>query len=81
MKNSVKTQEVFIEEVFNASIKRVFEAWTDPEKLMKWYAPDGCSIHFKKIEIRKKHKKFSLKKSLMQALKVFLKLGQTLKNL
>ena len=51
MENRSKKDEVFIEETFNASIERVFEAWTDPGKLLKWYAPDGCSIHFKKIEI------------------------------
>lgn len=53
MENSIKTDEVFIEETFNASIEKVFEAWTDPEKLMKWYAPDGCTIIFKKIEVEK----------------------------
>lgn len=53
MENSVKTDEVFIKETFNASIERVFEAWTNPEKLMKWYAPEGCTFHFKKIEIKK----------------------------
>lgn len=53
MANSVKKDEVSIEETFNASIARVFEAWTNPEKLMKWYAPEGCTIHFKKIEIAK----------------------------
>jgi uncharacterized protein YndB with AHSA1/START domain len=51
MENSIKTDEVFIEETFNASIQKVFEAWTDPEKLIKWYAPDGCTIIFKKIEV------------------------------
>jgi uncharacterized protein YndB with AHSA1/START domain len=53
MENNLKKGEVFIEEIFNTSIEKVFEAWTDPEKLMKWYAPDGCTIHFKKIEIEK----------------------------
>ena len=53
MENNLKKGEVFIEEIFNASIEKIFEAWTDPEKLMKWYAPDGCTIHFKKIEIEK----------------------------
>ena len=51
MENSVDNNEVFIEETFNASPKRVFSAWTDPKKLMKWYAPDGCTIHFKKIKV------------------------------
>ena len=45
--------EVYIEETFNASLEKVFKAWTDPEKLVKWYAPEGCTIHFKKIEIKK----------------------------
>jgi uncharacterized protein YndB with AHSA1/START domain len=53
MENNIKTDQVFIEETFNASIERVFEAWTNPEKLMKWFAPDGCTIHFKKIQIEK----------------------------
>ena len=51
MENRVKKDEVFIVETFNASPEKVFEAWTAPEKLMKWYAPDGCTIQFKKIEI------------------------------
>jgi uncharacterized protein YndB with AHSA1/START domain len=44
-------QEVFIEQTFNASVEKVFKAWTDPEKLMQWYAPDGCTIYFKKIKV------------------------------
>jgi uncharacterized protein YndB with AHSA1/START domain len=51
MEQQINANEVFIEETFNASAERVFSAWTDPEKLMKWYAPDGCTIRFGKIEI------------------------------
>jgi uncharacterized protein YndB with AHSA1/START domain len=51
MENDVNQNEVFIEEIFNVSPEKVFSAWTDPEKLMKWYAPDDCTIYFKKIEI------------------------------
>jgi uncharacterized protein YndB with AHSA1/START domain len=51
MHNRVNNNEVFIEQTFNTSIERVFSAWADPEKLMKWYAPDGCTIHFKKIKV------------------------------
>lgn len=51
MDNLVKNNEVFIEEIFNASPEKVFSAWADPEKLLKWYAPDGCTIRFKKIKI------------------------------
>ena len=52
MKNLVANKEVFIELVINASPERVFSAWTDPDKLVKWYAPDGCTVRFKKIDIR-----------------------------
>ena len=52
MKDHLNKNEVFIEETINAGIERVFNAWTDPEKLLKWYAPDGCTIHFKKIKIK-----------------------------
>jgi len=51
MENRINNNEVFIEEIFNASIEKVFQAWTNPEKLMKWYAPDGCTISFKKLNI------------------------------
>lgn len=52
MENRKNDNEVFIEETFNAKIEKVFQAWTDPEKLMKWYAPSGCTIRFKEINIQ-----------------------------
>ena len=51
MENRVNNNEVFIEETFNATAEKVFSAWTDPDKLMKWYAPEGCTISFKKLDI------------------------------
>jgi uncharacterized protein YndB with AHSA1/START domain len=51
MENPATDNEVFIEETINASPEKVFSAWTDPEKLMKWYAPDGCTILFKQIKV------------------------------
>lgn len=53
MEKHVNSNEVFIEETYNASPEKVFSAWTDPVKLMQWYAPDGCTIRFKKINIEK----------------------------
>lgn len=52
MEKHINKNEVFIEETFNVSAEKVFSAWTDPEKLVKWYAPDGCTIRFNKIEIK-----------------------------
>jgi len=44
--------EVHITHIFNAPRELVFRAWTDPDQLVKWYAPYGCTIHFSKIEAR-----------------------------
>ena len=56
MENSNKKNEVLIEETFDAGIEKVFAAWTDPNLLVKWYAPDGCTIHFKSINVEKNGK-------------------------
>jgi uncharacterized protein YndB with AHSA1/START domain len=45
------SKEVFITRTFNAPRELVFEAWTDPAHLQKWFAPDGCTIHFKSIDV------------------------------
>jgi len=46
-------KELFITHLFDAPIAVVFCAWTDPEQLKHWYAPDGCTVEFKSIEIKK----------------------------
>lgn len=44
-------KELFITHLFDASAETLFQAWTDPDQLKHWYAPDGCSIEFKAIEV------------------------------
>jgi uncharacterized protein YndB with AHSA1/START domain len=44
--------QVLITRVFNAPRKMVFKAWTDPEHLKHWYAPEGCSIEFFNYDLR-----------------------------
>lgn len=44
------TKEIFITRLFDAPRELVFEAWTDPQLLVRWYAPKGCSIRFLKLE-------------------------------
>lgn len=44
--------DLFITHVFDAPREMVFNAWTDAEQLMQWYAPDGCTIEFKTIDVR-----------------------------
>lgn len=48
-----KDKELLISHLFDAPVEKVFLAWTDPEQLKHWYAPDGCSIEFKSIDVKK----------------------------
>ena len=52
METTEKDDEVFIEILIQASPERVYQAWTDPGQLIRWYAPEGCSIRFKELDIR-----------------------------
>jgi len=45
-------KELFITHLFDAPRELVFKAWTDPEQLKHWYAPDGCTIEFKYINVK-----------------------------
>jgi len=55
-KNSPTTQagerEFVITRVFDAPRELVFSAWTDPKHMARWYAPNGCTIRFSKIDLR-----------------------------
>jgi len=42
-------REVFIERDFDAPRELVFDAWVDPWRLARWYAPHGCTIEFRRI--------------------------------
>jgi uncharacterized protein YndB with AHSA1/START domain len=45
-------QMVVIERVLNAPRELVFRAWTDPDQLLQWFAPDGCQIRYRHVDIR-----------------------------
>lgn len=47
------TEQVYITYEFNAPVKMVFEAWTQPEQLLQWFAPTGCDLKFESIDVRK----------------------------
>jgi len=48
---STTKKELLITHLFDAPQEIVFRAWTDPEKLKVWYAPDGCTIEYRHIEV------------------------------
>lgn len=45
-------KELLITHLFDAPQHTVFQAWTDPQTLKHWYAPDGCTIEFISIEVK-----------------------------
>lgn len=45
-------KDLLITHLFDAPRELVFDAWTDPEQLKYWYAPDGCTIEFKSINVK-----------------------------
>ena len=45
-------RDLLITHLFDAPRELVFNAWTDPEELKHWYAPDGCTIEFKTITVK-----------------------------
>jgi uncharacterized protein YndB with AHSA1/START domain len=45
-------KEVLITRVFDAPRELVFRAWTDPDRLRLWYAPNGCTLSAFTGEIR-----------------------------
>ena len=45
-------KEVIFERELDASIESVWDAWTDPQKLKKWWGPDNVSIPECEIDLR-----------------------------
>jgi uncharacterized protein YndB with AHSA1/START domain len=45
-------REVLITRTFNAPRELVFQAWTDKERLLQWYAPSGCRIEIRSLDAR-----------------------------
>ena len=49
---SADTRTLRIERIFDAPRELVFDAWTTPEYLLRWFAPRGCTIRFAGIDVR-----------------------------
>lgn len=45
-------REIFITRVFNAPRKMVFEAWTDPKQVVKWWGPEGFTTTSQQMDVR-----------------------------
>jgi uncharacterized protein YndB with AHSA1/START domain len=44
--------EIVITRVIDAPRSRIFKTWTEPEHLTRWWAPDGCTTPFCKVDLR-----------------------------
>jgi uncharacterized protein YndB with AHSA1/START domain len=44
--------QVFIQRQFRAPRELVFAAWTNQQHLLSWFAPTGCTIAFRQIDVR-----------------------------
>ncbi|HEY7642473.1 MAG TPA: SRPBCC domain-containing protein [Steroidobacteraceae bacterium] len=49
---SAADDTIKIERVFAAPRELVFEAWTQPELLLQWYAPHGCTLEIAAFDAR-----------------------------
>ena len=49
---SAADSTIKIERVFAAPRELVFDAWTNTDQLLQWYAPHGCTVHIAKLEAR-----------------------------
>ena len=46
------TRVLRITRTFDAPRERVFRAWTEPEQLVKWWGPKGCTVPEHSIDVR-----------------------------
>lgn len=44
MVRNVAPNEIYIERVYDAPVRAVWEAWTDPKKVEKWWGPRGFTL-------------------------------------
>lgn len=47
-----KNREIVLTRVFDAPRERVWEAWTDPKQIVKWWGPDGFTNTLFEMEIK-----------------------------
>lgn len=51
--DSAEDRTICIERTFDAPRELVFDAWTNPKHLLRWFAPGSCSLRFVNIDVRR----------------------------
>jgi uncharacterized protein YndB with AHSA1/START domain len=59
----IALQELVIERIFDAPRERVWKAWSDPEKMMRWWGPEHFTAPVIKIGFRVGGKSLSCMRS------------------
>ncbi len=44
MRRKIQPNEIYIERVYDATVEAVWDAWTDPAKVEKWWGPRGFTL-------------------------------------
>jgi uncharacterized protein YndB with AHSA1/START domain len=52
MSANAADRTIRIERLFDAPRELVFDAWTNPKYLERWFAPHGCKIRFLELDLR-----------------------------
>jgi uncharacterized protein YndB with AHSA1/START domain len=52
VRSAIPTRELVIERTLNASPERVFDAFTDPDQLKKWWWPNGFNCPAAEVDLR-----------------------------
>ena len=52
VKNDTSDRELVITRTLNAPVELVWETWTNPEHIARWWGPDGFTNTIKKMEVR-----------------------------
>lgn len=51
-RKTTQKQDLVFTRVFDAPVERVWQAWTEPEQVMKWWGPDGFTCPLAKMDVR-----------------------------
>lgn len=52
MKRAVSDREFVVERTIHASPEKIFEAYTDPQVVPRWWAPPGGSLRVERMDVR-----------------------------
>lgn len=52
MNTTAATRDLVITRAFNASVEQVWSAWTDPERIKRWWGPVGFTCPVANMDFR-----------------------------